>query len=215
MENEIWKEIEGYDGDYLISNLGKVKSLKYNKEYILKQGIDGSGYHFVNLYKNNISKMFFVHRLVSKAFIPNPENKPEINHKNGIKSNNQFSNLEWATSSENTKHAYYTGLMENTRKAVKHAWQTGLMKNSKKNAIIAQEAHKKPIYSKKLDLKFESCVEAAKYIQSNYFKNIKLIYLQNGISSLLNNKVTKSKFDYGWKYDILTKPTKQTNGNMH
>lgn len=187
--DEIWKEIEGYDGDYLISNLGKVRSLKYKNPKILKPGKNMGGYYYVILCKNNIPKTSYLHRLVAENFIPNPDNKLTVNHLDANKLNNNVTNLEWATSSENNQHAWDQGLMENTRKSVK------------KNISIANEARKIPIYSKDLDLKFESCTEAATYIQTHYFENITLGCLKSSICSLLNNKITKSKFDFGWKYN--------------
>ena len=183
MENEIWKDIEGFE-KYQISSYGRVKSLKNNKESIKKHSISSRGYLVVTLFKNNISKTLSVHRLVANTFIENKDNKLTVNHIDGNKLNNNISNLEWATYSENTKHAWDTGLMENARKA----------------AIIATEASKKQIYSKKLDITFNSCSEAANYLQSNYFKNNNLMTIQSSICSLLNNKVTKSKYDYGWQY---------------
>ena len=95
--NEIWKDIKGFDGLYQISNLGNVKSLKrkYRKnEIFIKKHKDKNGYTFVALSKNNISKNFLVHRLVAQAFIPNPDNLLEINHKNEIKDDNRVENLE-------------------------------------------------------------------------------------------------------------------------
>ena len=183
MENEIWKDVEGFSG-YQISNLGRVKSLRFNKESILKPGINNCGYYVICLHKNNIQKQFLIHRLVANAFIKNKYKKLTVNHKNGIKSNNHISNLEWATAKEN----------------IQHAWQTGLCKNTRKNAIIASEAAKKPVYSKKLDLKFESTVEAANYLQSKYFEDINLASLEMGINYLLKNKIKKSKYDFGWSY---------------
>lgn len=187
MEKEIWKNIEGFE-NYQISSYGRVKSYYNNKESILKQIKDSHGYYFVNLYKNKISKISYLHRLVSENFIENPENKPQVNHKDGIKTNNHISNLEFCTAKENIQHAFLTGLMENCRKA------------SKESVKKAHETNKKPVYSKKLDMQFESRTEAAKYIQSNYFKDTKLECLQTGISLLLLNKVTKSKYDFFWSY---------------
>jgi len=103
---EIWKEIVGYEGHYEVSNLGNVKSLKYGKIRILSKRFNGDGYLCVMLYLNNKTKHFKVHRLVGVAFVPNPEDKPQINHKDGIRSNNVSSNLEWMTNSENAKHGY-------------------------------------------------------------------------------------------------------------
>lgn len=131
--NEIWKEIEGFNGDYLISNLGRVKSLKNNKESILKPFKSGGGYYKVALSKNKMSKTLYIHRLVAKAFIQNPENKPEINHIDGCKTNNQVTNLEWITHKQNIQHAYNAGLMENTRKSVIKAHEANKKKYLVKN----------------------------------------------------------------------------------
>lgn len=91
---EIFKDIEGYE-DYQISNLGNVKSLRFGKEKILKPVKDGKKYLCVVLYKQGKHKMCKVHRLVAQAFIPNPNNLPQINHKDEDKTNNQVNNLEW------------------------------------------------------------------------------------------------------------------------
>ncbi|MEC1155035.1 NUMOD4 domain-containing protein [Cytobacillus horneckiae] len=122
---EIWQDIAGYEGLYQVSNKGRVKSLlrknigsdgrnRTFKEKILKPISDRKGYFQVGLCKNGKAKMFLIHRLVSVAFIPNPNNKPEVNHKDGDKINNYASNLEWNTSRENIKHAFDTGLMKAT-----------------------------------------------------------------------------------------------------
>lgn len=116
IENEIWKDIKGYIGLYQVSNFGRIKSLRrkiisptgnyYSKEKILTTNAnDGLGYVRIQLFKNNKSKCVRVHRLVAEAFIPNPYNKRDVNHKNGIKSDNRVENLEWATRSENELHS--------------------------------------------------------------------------------------------------------------
>lgn len=104
---EEWKDIEGYEGLYQVSNLGRVKRSKgkYMKsERILMLFINTPGYLQVMLCKNNKCKKFTVHRLVANAFIPNPENKPQVNHIDEDKTNNKVSNLEWVTAKENVNH---------------------------------------------------------------------------------------------------------------
>ena len=101
---EIWKDKKDYEGHYQVSNWGRVKSIKFGKERILKLTKDKDGYFFVNLYKNNKSKTFKVHRLVAEAFLPNTDNLPLINHKDEDKSNNIVSNLEWCDVKYNTNY---------------------------------------------------------------------------------------------------------------
>lgn len=113
---EEWKDINGYEGLYQVSNLGRVKSFKGKSERILKPGLNAKGYLGVNLYKNSKPKNIRVHRLVARAFIPNQENKPEVNHIDEDKTNNTVSNLEWTTGKENNNHGTR---IERTSKAIK------------------------------------------------------------------------------------------------
>lgn len=119
MENqeEIWKDIPGYEGYYQISNLGRVRSVKRKIKYsneifhsydgkILKNKLGKQGYFYIKLCIHKKYKNIKIHNLISNAFIPNIENKPEINHKNGIRTDNRIENLEWCTRSENILHAY-------------------------------------------------------------------------------------------------------------
>jgi hypothetical protein len=107
---EVWLDIIGYEGLYMISDQGRVKSVGYGKERILKPVKQTGGYFHVNLYKDGIRKQYLIHRLVCLNFLDNPFNKPDVNHLNGIKDDNRLINLEWSTRSENNKHAFDNGL---------------------------------------------------------------------------------------------------------
>lgn len=103
---EIYKDIEGYEGLYQVSNLGNVKSLKNNKtkkEKVLKLEIR-NGYLKVDLCKNKTRKTYFVHRLVANAFLHNPHNYPCVNHKDECRTNNEVENLEWCTHKYNLEY---------------------------------------------------------------------------------------------------------------
>lgn len=120
---EIWKDIIGFEGLYQISNHGRIKSLERTvmrkdgfattvKESIKFPSIMNTGYYMITLYKNNIAKYCTMHRLLAIHFIPNPENKPYINHIDGSRDNNSLKNLEWCTQSENMQHAMRSGVMK-------------------------------------------------------------------------------------------------------
>lgn len=118
--------IKAFEGHYQVSNTGEVRSLpravEYAKGYthrndgrilekiVLDNG-EGKAYYIVDLSKDNRRRHYRIHRLVAEAFIPNPENKPQVNHIDGNKFNNNVENLEWCTRKENMHHATYTGLM--------------------------------------------------------------------------------------------------------
>lgn len=110
-ENEIWKDIPNYVGKYQISSLGRLKSTVNKNHRIKKSHPCKKGYHRVELAdgKRGVKTSYAVHRLVAEAFIPNPENKSEVNHKDSIRHNNVLENLEWVTHSENQQHAYKFG----------------------------------------------------------------------------------------------------------
>jgi hypothetical protein len=100
---EEWKNIEGYEG-YQVSNEGRVKSLKYGKEKILKGVKNSSGYLYVGLYQDGKQVFKRVHRLVAEAFLENPQNLLEVNHKDEDKANNHVDNLEWCSSKYNANY---------------------------------------------------------------------------------------------------------------
>ncbi len=128
---EIWKDIDGYEDLYQVSNLGMVKSLERYKqnhgklqlipEKIKLKRLDQQGYELVDLYRDNKQKTIRVHRLVAEAFISNYGNKDTVNHIDGNKTNNKADNLEWASFEEQNRHFYKHNLKseENIRKAVK------------------------------------------------------------------------------------------------
>ena len=110
---EIWKDIKGYEGLYQVSNLGRVRSLdRYVGNYlfkgkIMKENLNSRGYLRLHLSMNNKQKEHKIHKLVAEAFIDNPDKLTEVNHINGIKTDNKVSNLEWCTHKENMLHAFY------------------------------------------------------------------------------------------------------------
>ena len=107
---EIWMPIEGFNGLYEVSDLGNIMSFKFKDPALLKLSNKKTGYLYVDLCFFGKCKTFTVHRLVAINFIPNHENKPQVNHINGIKTDNRLCNLEWVTSSENSIHALKLGL---------------------------------------------------------------------------------------------------------
>lgn len=129
MTNEIWKDIEGYTGLYQVSNLGRIKSLprtiasgiyysniRTTDEIIKSTTVSNAGYELVALYKGNKEKRFTVHRLVAEAFIPNPHNLPQVNHKDENKLNNNCGNLEWCTRKYNANYGTSRQRLSDIRK---------------------------------------------------------------------------------------------------
>jgi hypothetical protein len=108
--------LDGIETDYIVTDTGKVFSLKYGKTKELKFNPIKGGYLICNMFVDGKKKSVLVHRLVATAFLNNPQNKPQVNHKDNDKANNNFWNLEWATQSENVKHAYDNGFMKKTFK---------------------------------------------------------------------------------------------------
>ena len=182
MENEIWKPIKDYEGLYEVSNLGKIKRLSKTiinykeREYIFEEKImkpfkGNSGYLIIDLTKNKIRRKFLVHRLVAEAFIPNPENKPCVDHINTIREDNRAENLRWVTRSENcnnelTKKHMSDGQMgkqlsEDTKKKIRKSLKGNKRSEETKDKIRKSKESKK-VYCIELNKVFESINEASR-----------------------------------------------------
>ncbi len=182
---EMWYDIKGYEGYYQISNLFRIKSLnrhvphplsgkQFVKGRILKPSQTLDGYYFYALMKNNIRSNCFLHHLIGNAFIPNPENKPCINHKNGVKTDYRIDNLEWATYSENAKHAFANGLKYNKKGADDELSKSIIAINLKTNEEIV----------------FGSQREASRILGIR----------QSAIWRLLNSQLKNNTYNYIFKY---------------
>ena len=169
--NEIWKDIKGYEGYYQISSFGRVRGLdRYVKQgdrtimlksKILKPRYDSGKYLRVILTKNAIAKGFSIHRLVAQHFIPNPDNLPEVNHKDENKENNNVDNLEWCTSKYNTNYGTRTERASKTAtgKIISDSTRKKLSEAMKRRKITDETRKKlsdslsKPVYQYTLDMK--------------------------------------------------------------
>ena len=163
MENiEIWKDVENYEGFYQVSDLGRVKSLERDvffpngavhhvDEKILVPTLNRGGYSFVRLHKNRKTKNEYVHRLVAMAFIENPENKPQVNHKDEVKTNNAVDNLEWCEASYNANYGTRIERMLQNRKSYK----------------LGNHPRAKQVFCVELNKKFDCIASAGKELGVN------------------------------------------------
>jgi hypothetical protein len=150
--SEVWRDIKGYKGRYQISSFGRVKSLgRYhslwhkwvNKIIFLKPNLV-KGYYRVSLSKNSCKKKRMIHFLVAQAFIPNPLNKPQVNHKDGNKQNNYADNLEWVTAKENIRHSWDVLDSSKRRKAIslRNKLKVGKLNPAYKGRVICLNSGK-------------------------------------------------------------------------
>lgn len=163
MNKEIWKPVINYEDSYEVSSLGKVRSIdryvpifngrRFSKGKIKDFKYDKDGYCIVHLYKNQKCNSSYVHRLVAKAFIPNPENKPQVNHIDGIKTNNKSENLEWCTGLENSQHSWkYLNRNNQHRKGELNNFSKLKLEDVK---FIRTNYNKKSLNQKKLSKMFD------------------------------------------------------------
>ena len=155
---EQWKPIEGTDGRLEISSLGRIKS-NLRDGRILKANPDPKGYMKVRVTLDRVKRCFKVHRLVAQAFIPNPDNLPQVNHKDGDKSNNTVDNLEWISNADNARHAIANGL-----------WDSVI-----KGSIAENERRKVPVTAITRTgeyIHFSSVSEAERYFKSRHISDV-------------------------------------------
>lgn len=172
---EEWRDIKE-NPNYMVSNMGRVKSLNYRrtgKEKILKPSTNTNGYLFINLYKNGKQKNCTIHRLVAKAFIPNPDNLPFINHKSEIKSQNNVENLEWCDTLYNNNFGTRNDRMADT----------------KRNGSQSKSVLQKDIETDEIIAEFPSTMEIER----------QLGYSNGNISQCCNGK-RKQAYGYKWQY---------------
>ena len=178
---EIWKDIEGYEGLYQVSNLGRVKSLgngnsNASKEKILKPGKNRENYLLVVLNKNGERRTCSVHRLVANAFIPNPNNKPCVDHVNTIRVDNRVDNIRWCTYKENSNNELTRKHNSELKKGEKHPMY-GKHRSEETRQKISESKGKKII-----------CVETGEVFSSTYEVERQLGINQTNISRCCRGK---------------------------
>ena len=163
-----WRTIKDFEGLYEISDNGILYSLITNT--ILKSSIGNHGYNVVSLHKDKKQKTKTVHRLLAKTFIPNPNNLPMVNHKDGVKTNNYVDNLEWCTSEYNNAHAVETGLRTHAKGERVHT-----NKLTEKQVLEIRAKYKPRVYTQKqLGIEYNvtrTCIQAI--IENITWKHLK------------------------------------------
>lgn len=224
---EIWKPVVGYEGLYEVSSEGRVKSVfrtvpskKGGSRTVpekIKSFAEVNGYFVCPLYRNNKERRFMVHRLVAEAFIPNPEQKAEVNHIDGDKHNNRVSNLEWVTRLENVHHAIETGLaVQYDRHGNRNPMYGKHHSEAAKKAISA--VHKGTTHSAEAKAKMSASHKGKKFSDahkkalSESLKKAKtgLCWVTDGtISKMVSPKDAEELISLGWRRGRVSKTTKQ------
>lgn len=175
IEGEEWRDVIGYNGLYQVSSSGRVKSLKFGKDKILRQGKNKYGYLYVKFYKDGKSKILQVHRLVAQAFIENPNNLPMINHKDEDKTNNIVDNLEWCNNYYNITY--------------------GTCQQKKSEKLINRQDQSKQVYQYNTQGELIKIWESTMECKRNG-------YTQSSISACCRGEL-KSHRGYIWSYEEL------------
>ena len=203
-DNTVWKPIPGYEGIYEASNKGEIRSFdkvitqkngtdRTIKGRVMKQRKNNRGYHIITLNKDSVSKDYLVHRLIAFAFLPNPDNLPQVNHIDGNKSNNCIENLEWCDQTHNMLEAYRTGLRVATPPVFTEEDRKRMSEQRKGRPIKAQQ---KPVMQMDLDgndiQAFDNAADACKQLG---FKDKTGIY-----DCCTNRRGRQTYMGYKWRY---------------
>ena len=141
LKGEEWRDIAGYDGDYQESNYGRTKSFKFHEPRIVVPLLHTKGYLRVGLLKGGKQKNFYIHRLVAEIFIPNPDGKPEVDHRDGCTMNNFVGNLRWATGGENLQYAVELGLIKSGEDNYQAAFISEQIREIRRTCIKGDHKH--------------------------------------------------------------------------
>ena len=184
-DEEIWKDVKGYEGIFKISNTGKLIRVKNSPNMpdnnVLKGEVTKFGYRQYHMRLKGVSKRLKAHRLVAEAFIPNPNNLPQVNHIDGDKLNNNVKNLEWCDQKHNNRHALATGLREIDMQQVRNMHKTMAKKQQRKVNQLDLNGN--------LIKQFDSMNGAADYF-GGHSSNIRRVCKGKG----------KTAFGYKWEY---------------